>query len=542
MTQRPGADHFAWNRRHVLSGLLGAGGAAVAAPLFGQVSPPQMKRTALCVGIDTYRNIRPLERAVADARSVGERLTKIGYRTSIVSDAGVGALLDGFGDFLGQLDSDTAAFLFIAGHGIQVEGRNYFLPADVAALTDPDALSGAVVLDSLLADVARARPRQTIVILDACRNPGRALPPSAGSPGLASTVAPGGFFIAYSAGSGEYALDKLSSDDKAMNGLFTRHFVDQLRGDALIYDVINRVRQRVAAEAGAIGHSQHPAVYDQARHPYQVNGGAPSVAALSTAGSGSMRGTGVVIAAAQQGGCGLTPFRTPASDARRLESTCNALGAQVTTLFEPSARQILEACEVVAAQEHERLAFFWTGEGGMIAQQACLVRPGANCRGDGPVFSRAGVEWDIDLLSQGDIIAAFRKGKAASRRDHPDAAPVGTPIHLFFDACLFDMGKIFERYDFAREPSLEGIRESETSDISVLMASTYFQSALDTVDGQNSSPFVTALLNAFAIPGLTMAALGARVREEVETLTVRRQTPQLFAGPRADKLMFVQPG
>ena len=106
------------------------------------------------------------------------------------------AVLDGFQAFVSQLDQETAAFVFMAGHGIQVEGRNYFLPANVPVLKGRDALAYALPIDNLLSSVARAAPAQSIFVLDARRNSAIGKTLEGAGRGMASTQAPGGGFIA----------------------------------------------------------------------------------------------------------------------------------------------------------------------------------------------------------------------------------------------------------------------------------------------------------------------------------------------------------
>lgn len=220
------------SRRSVVAGLGGLGAATLAAPAFAQIAPRDRKLSAFCVGIDSYANLRPLERAGADAKSVAGRLTDIGYETKLSVDPGYDALFGAFDDYVMSLDRDTAAFVFVAGHGLQVAGRNFLLPADIGAINDPEALTDAIALDSWLADLNSRSTAQAIVVLDACRNGGVSGSIARQSSGLASTNAPGGIFVAYSAAAGEFALDKTADEDCSANGLFTRHFVEELEPDA----------------------------------------------------------------------------------------------------------------------------------------------------------------------------------------------------------------------------------------------------------------------------------------------------------------------
>lgn len=532
------------------------------APAVAQIVPPRLKLRALSIGIDKYENMRSLQRAVADATAVDARLRAIGYQSTLAANGGVETLIDAFAGFNAQLGPDTAAFLFIAGHGIQVAGRNYILPANTPALTSAEALNSAIPLDQLLKDIAAMRPAQTIVVLDACRNVGLGSIPGT-SAGLISTIAPGGFFVAYSASSGEFALDRLGEDDPATLGLFTRHFVEELRPDALIYDAISNTRAKVVPEAGTVGHAQHPAIYDQTSHPYRLDGLRSAARSQNAPSASSLAGTGVLIAAVNGAGCKLNRLYTPQQDAARLKQALTAMGADVTLLLEPGREAILEASRSLGQRGHSRMAIFWTGMGGMADRQACILLEKSNClpsqgisRGVSTSTART-LSDDFDLISQADIIAAVRAGErdrnkpatetrgVAISTKPPGAAvdvqtPPGTPLYLFFDACLDDLGADIAKLEFAREPSLYGLQNDESQyNVAVLTASSYFQSALDAAEGTSSSPFTIGILNALAMPGLTLAQFSTRVRDEVEALTKRWQTPQLFATGTIENSIFV---
>ena len=527
------------------------------APAYAQIAPQRLKLRALSIGIDTYANMRPLQRAVADATAIDARLRAIGYKSTLAANNGIDALVDSVSAFNAQLDPQTAAFLFIAGHGIQVAGRNYILPSDTPKLASVDALSGAMPLDQLLKDIDAMRPAQTIVILDACRNVGLGGAIPGTSAGLISTVAPGGFFVAYSASAGEYALDRLSEEDPSNLGLFTRHFVEELRFDALIYDAISNTRLKVVPEAGTVGHAQHPAVYDQTSHPYRLDGVRTAYGRRSDQSIGSLAGTGIVIAAVQGPGCKANRLVTPHPDAARLERALTAMGAEVTVLLEPRREAILEAARNLGRRGHSRTAFFWSGIGGLVDRQACLLLEKSGCtpapattRGvsvQSGVSTPAGAKTseDFELLSQADIIQALRAGErehkaAAATRGAVTVAVGEKPFYFFFDACLDDHAASMTSLKFAREPSLDSLQNYLTDDnVAVLTASSFFQYAADAAEGTSSSPFTIGLLNALAMPGLTIAQLAQRVRSEVEALTMRAQTPQLFASGAIENSVFV---
>lgn len=555
-TTRAGAA--AIDRRTLLGSLAGLGGMALTMPALAQIAPPKLRLEALAVGIDSYANLRPLTRAVADARAVAATLGKIGYHADLAPDAGLDMMLDAFGAFQDRLGPDAAAFLYVAGHGLQISGRNYILPADVPPLQDTDALSRAIPIDSWLSEMAAMGPAQTIVVLDACRNGGLSSNIAGQSTGLASTSAPGGFFIAYSAASGEFALDALGEEDPSPNGLFTRHLLDELEPQRTIYDVIQRTRAKVIPEARTVGHAQHPAIYDQTSRPYRLDGAIGATEAHKVEGAGSLAGTGIVIAAAEDYRC-LAKLVTPRLDAERLDRACRTLGADVLMLLEPSKDALLEACQTHAAKGFSQLGFFWAGMGGLVEGQACALLETEACAPQSPASMRGVVSTEqieaqeddqFALVSHSDVIKAFARGRALqAKRPATRGLAIGSleqrasasnPVFLFFDACLDDLGVKTRNFD--KGVSLKGIQDDQMPGVSVLAASSFYQSALDAADGKTSSPFAIALLNAIAVPGLSITQLAHKVRSEVETLTFRGQTPRLFAGEDMDGAVFVKLG
>jgi S1-C subfamily serine protease/uncharacterized caspase-like protein len=244
--------------------------------LFALATPgahAQNNRVALVIGIDRYDNLEPraqLKKARADARSVADALTSVGFTVIHKDDVTRSSFNSYWQDFLNQLaPGDTAAFYF-AGHGIELGGRNYLLPRDVPnirsgrdELTKRESLS----LQEFLADLREKGTRLNLVILDACRdNPfeqvaGR----SVGSArGLVVTEPPEGTFIMYSAGSGESALDRLGDTDRDPNSVYTRQLLPLLRAPSLsLTEVAEQVRVGVRQMAATVQHRQTPAYYNQ---------------------------------------------------------------------------------------------------------------------------------------------------------------------------------------------------------------------------------------------------------------------------------------
>ena len=244
------------------------------------------RRLALVVGNDAYTELSALQNAVNDARTVAVALEEVGFTVTRVENATRSRLAAALGRFAGRLRGDDVALFYFAGHGVQVDNRNYLIPTDYAGQTAAEvrlsAFSAAEVEDLL-------RPaRVAMLVFDACRNnPYRGIRTSGG--GLAAMEARG-TLIAFAAGAGEVAADVAGPGSS--NGLFTSKLVEALRVPGLTATALfQRVRREVYASSNE---EQFPAVYDQLLsdfvfRPALTAGGATGGAAAAPSGAVSVR-------------------------------------------------------------------------------------------------------------------------------------------------------------------------------------------------------------------------------------------------------------
>jgi uncharacterized caspase-like protein len=72
-------------------------------------------------------------------------------------------------DFLRDAARAQVAVVYYAGHGVQIEGRNYLVPVDVQLRASANITGGMIDLDTILAGLDD-QVRTNILIFDACRN------------------------------------------------------------------------------------------------------------------------------------------------------------------------------------------------------------------------------------------------------------------------------------------------------------------------------------------------------------------------------------
>ncbi|TVR09538.1 MAG: hypothetical protein EA385_06835 [Salinarimonadaceae bacterium] len=243
----------------------------------GNRSAEAQERHALVIGVDRYENVPDLLKAGNDARAVAEVLEVVGFRVTLGVDIQRRDYSRLMSEFTRAIAPGDEAIFYFAGHGIEVDGRNYLLPADVPAARPGDedfVRSESIAVDHVLDMIGRAGARVSMVILDACRDnpfPREGTRSLGGGRGLGRVAPAEGTFVLYSAGINQLALDRLSDDDPDPNSVFTRALLPLLVEPGLpVQGMVRRVRQQVREMAQSVGHIQFPAYYDQLTDDYLI--------------------------------------------------------------------------------------------------------------------------------------------------------------------------------------------------------------------------------------------------------------------------------
>ncbi len=215
-----------------------AGALACVAPAHAET------RVALVIGNGAYKNAGALKNPANDARRMSEALGKLGFEVLAFEDLDQAGMKRAVRDFAGKLEAagrDTVGLVFYAGHGIQLNGANYFIPVDAEIEKEGDVAIESISADDVMVALGNARNRLNIVILDACRNNPFARSFRSASRGLARLDAPVGSMVAFSTAPGQVA-----ADGEGNNSPYTTALVDVLAQPGMkIEDVFKRVRERV---------------------------------------------------------------------------------------------------------------------------------------------------------------------------------------------------------------------------------------------------------------------------------------------------------
>jgi hypothetical protein len=252
-----------------------------AAALLAQAAPAHAeKRVALVIGNNDYKNVPKLQKAVNDARTMGDTLKQLGFSVMVAENQTRQAFSQTLLQFDATIQPGDTAFFFFAGHGFEIAGQNYLLPTDVPAATEGQeelVRDASVLADRVVERLLRRGTRTAILVFDACRNnpfERRGNRAVAGGGGLAPmTQLPEGVFSVFSAGPRQTALDRLSDNDDNPNSVFTRIFAKELLkpGDNLV-QVAQRTRRVVSEMADTVRHKQIPVYFDQMVDDVFLNG------------------------------------------------------------------------------------------------------------------------------------------------------------------------------------------------------------------------------------------------------------------------------
>jgi tetratricopeptide (TPR) repeat protein len=221
------------------------------------------RRLALVIGNGAYSAVSHLPNPPNDARIVAKSFRDLGFEVTEGLDLDRAAMEKMLRTFMRSALTARTAVVFYAGHGVQIDGKNYLLPVDIKADTVDTLLSGMTDVDTLLAGLD-GQIRTSIIILDACRN--NPLAPAAGADGrggravrvrsgLAAPAAldagatlGAGTLVAFSTAPGQVALD-----GQGANSPFSTALARHLGTPGIeVQQMLTRVRAEVAASTNSM--------------------------------------------------------------------------------------------------------------------------------------------------------------------------------------------------------------------------------------------------------------------------------------------------
>jgi hypothetical protein len=141
-------------------------------------------------------------------------------------------------------EDDAIAVLYYAGHGVQIDGRNFLLPVDINLRDQEEVKDESVDIEELfLSRIEKARSHPRIVILDACRdNPFAGKTRNIRSAGGLAEMGARGTLIAFASAPGAPAEDGPSG----RNSVYTKHLAEEMMVPGLeVEQMFKNVRVKV---------------------------------------------------------------------------------------------------------------------------------------------------------------------------------------------------------------------------------------------------------------------------------------------------------
>jgi hypothetical protein len=248
------------------------------------------KRLALVIGINDYKEVPKLEKAIGDATAIGQKLSALGFDVTTALNLDRRQLNQALSKLYSAIEPGDTVVVHYSGHGVEIQGENYLLPADIPAPTDNGSellKSESLALNTLVETLESKGAGARILIIDACRdNPFASAGKRSigGTRGLANVAATKGTFIMYSAGAGQAALDRLGDADTDPTSVYTRVLLARLGSPGIkLRDLAASIRDEVETMGKTVGHEQRPAYYDDLPENFILAPGAAGSAEPQTA-------------------------------------------------------------------------------------------------------------------------------------------------------------------------------------------------------------------------------------------------------------------
>jgi hypothetical protein len=142
--------------------------AVVAAALLPAAAQAE-RRVALVVGNSAYKHATTLRNPGNDASDVATALKSVGFEVLLATDLDQQDFARTIEQFARSLDEADIGFFFYAGHGLQMNDKNYLVSTN-AKLENEFLLSSETIELDAIVRLMESKTAVNLVFLDACRN------------------------------------------------------------------------------------------------------------------------------------------------------------------------------------------------------------------------------------------------------------------------------------------------------------------------------------------------------------------------------------
>jgi len=219
-----------------------------------QATPNAPAKEALLIANGEYSHFGKLPNPIRDARVLSASIRQIGFSVTVLENGNREQMLEALSSFEDRLKSSRGiAFFHYGGHGVQVNGRNYLIPADADIPDERRVATRAVELEEVMTALDASKASASIVVLDACRdNP---------LPSTATRSATRGLSVIQSKPKNSIVIYAAEAGSKANDGLFTPILAQAITTPGRpISEIMTEVRRMVYDQSEG---RQTPGEYNQ---------------------------------------------------------------------------------------------------------------------------------------------------------------------------------------------------------------------------------------------------------------------------------------
>lgn len=230
-----------------------------------EVRETQERRIALVAGVSDYQHLPKLRNPAGDARAVAQRLSALGFETTLAVDPTRDSLNEALSRFTDKAARADTCLIYFAGVSFVQDSSTLLASADTPADSVRALQSTTINADLILAET-RQQGCRVVMLVDACRYEVAA---SSGRSGLSDLRAaspaaiPAGTIVAFAGEVGGIVHDGLPSVGQGQHGPFTWFLLRALETpDVGLPSLLAIVKDQVIAATRRTGKVQYPVIMD----------------------------------------------------------------------------------------------------------------------------------------------------------------------------------------------------------------------------------------------------------------------------------------